>query len=327
MAKRAIEAKSSDSALPAETIAVRNVADSEMATLFGLPVEASPREWRERGVQAFNQSGYQMAVAGFCFKKLKQSAGKGNFHAALEEAGISEDHATRAITLAEYLQSLDPDQRRRMIAVPYTKALACAKAEPEVVRALLDAGKLDGDQPLSVRDLQKELAKEKLKNSSLALQLEGAKAREERIKARALNRLQDAQMPEFCVVAREESTALSEQISLSLDGIELLIRDNLLMPHDDVAEAEKFAEIAAGTAFHALRGLHARLGQQLGQLADHFPAVIDKVGFEHQLKPGEVEGFKHAREMVLGRIKTAADNRAAERHNAKGGRGRPRKVK
>ncbi len=51
------------------------------------------------------------------------------------------------------------------------------------------------------------------------------------------------------------------------------------------------------------------------------------LGFEHQLKPGELDSYKHARELILGRVKTAAANRDAERHNAKGGRGRPRQVK
>ena len=99
------------------------------------------------------------------------------------------------------------------------------------------------------------------------------------------------------------------------------------MDHDEVADAERFAAMAAGTFFHGLRAIHARTGHLLRQLAETFPEVTDKVGFEHQLKPGELDAFKHARELVLGRIKVAASNREAERHNAKGGRGRPRDIK
>ena len=143
-----------------------------------------------------------------------------------------------------------------------------------------------------------------------------------------LHRLNRVVLPEFAVVAREEATALTEQMDAALDGLGSLLTDNLLAPHDEVADAEGHRHAAAGTFYHALRAVWARSQHLLQQIEANFPpAVTGFAKFDHQLKPAEVDAYQHARQQIVGKLKVQAENREAERANAKGGRGRPRKIK
>ena len=311
-----------DQVVAVDVVPVIGVVD----VLLGIPEQASADELTEIGLHAFNAAGYQMARAGAAFRALAKRFAT-NSRAIAEEHGISHAHVQNAIQLADYLDSRPDAEARRMLAVPYTKVLAIAKADPEVVAELLAEGALDGDEALSVRELRERLKKSNAVNATTATKNERLEAEIEKVKARFAHRLIAPDLPEFTYVVRQEASALTEAMTIALDGLEGLFRDTLAAPHDDVPDAERHEAAAAGTFFHNLRGAWARAGLLLEQLDQHYPDVCDKAAFNAQLGPGEAEAFKHAREQILRRIKTAADNRAAERHNAKGGRGRPRAVK
>lgn len=300
---------------------------ARIGALIGVDTLGGNDELLSLGAQELNRGALCVARAGCYFAALKARLPEGEFVTTVEERGFDRRRVWEAMQIAAFLTTQPEERVRSFAQLPSTKALALARADQDVVAEIVGGGDASNISNLSVRELRQQIEKLQAKNAKLETSLETERATVARVKARALNRLQDAQLPEFCVVAREESAALTEQISLSLDALELLARDNLFMPHDEVAESERFAAMAAGSLFHLLRGLHARAGSLLEQLADTFPDVVEKVGFEHQLKPGELDSYKHARELILGRVKTAASNREAERHNAKGGRGRPRQVK
>ncbi len=298
-----------------------------VAVMIGADTRGSNDELLTLGVQEMNRGALCVARAGCYFSALKERLPDGDFVAAIEARGFDRRRVWEAMQIAQWIGT-QPDERVRAFAqLPSTKALALARADQQVVEDLLTEKGAQDVASLSVRELRSRISKLESANVTLETRLERTEAERDKIKARALNRLVDTQMPEFAVVVREEAAALTETMAVSLDGLERLFADTLTAPHDDVADAERFEAMAAGTFFHALRGAWARAGALLEQLDQHYPKPCAKAGFEAQLKPGEVDAFKHSREQILGRIKTASDNRAAERANAKGGRGRPRKIK
>jgi hypothetical protein len=297
-----------------------------VASLIGADTRGSNDELLTLGVQEMNRGALCVARAGCYFATLKERLPEGEFVSSIEARGFDRRRVWESMQIAQWLGTQDEERVKVFAQLPSTKALALARADQAVVQDLLDEH--GGDvAALSVRELRNQIGKLTASNVGLELRLERVEAERDKIKARALNRLVDSQLPEFCVVVREEAAALTESITIAMDGLERLFSDTLIAAHDDVPDAERFEHMAAGTFFHALRGAWSRAGALLETLDQHYPAACEKAHFDAQLKPGEVDAFKHAREQVLARIKLAADNRAAERHNSKRGRGRPRSIK
>lgn len=297
-----------------------------VSELIGADTRGSNDELLTLGVQEMNRGALCVARAGCYFAALKERLPDGDFVQAIEARGFDRRRVWESMQIAQWLGTQDEGRVKAFAQMPSTKALALARADQQVVEDLLTEHGSDV-AALSVRELRLQIGKLEAANATLETRVERVEAERDKIKQRAMHRLVDAQLPEFCVVVREESSALTEAITVALDGLEGLFRDTLAAPHDDVPDAERHEAAAAGTFFHNLRGAWARAGLLLEQLDQHYPDVCEKAAFNAQLGPGEAEAFKHAREQILRRIKTAADNRAAERHNAKGGRGRPRAVK
>jgi len=130
-----------------------------LGDLFGIPPNASPDELLDIGTHALNASTAWQARAGAAFRECRNVATRdeGGFRALLAERGIDRTAAYRAIQIADYLAALPLQQARRIMHVQPTKLLELAKADPEVVSDLLEEGALDGDTPLSVRDLRAAL--------------------------------------------------------------------------------------------------------------------------------------------------------------------------
>lgn len=267
--------------------------------LLGLPEQASPDELLELGVQAFNNSGMWMARAGRCFQRLRDfeaipndgsrngngsvpnggkgsspSVGKHGFLATLESRGISKSHAYRAIQLIEYIGSLPEAEARRMARVPYTKILAIANADPEVVEELLREGALDGKDPLSVRDLRARIGKTEEARHRAEARAETAEATVEYLRRELDNRAKQTQVPTWYTVSRGETVALTESLSLSLGDLEKLSNEYISgAPHKTDAD-RTYARMAAATLYHALAGVVANGQILLRQLVSEFGKEI-----------------------------------------------------
>lgn len=313
--------------LPAAQAELRNVAKFDVDALLGLPAEASPDELLDLGVQAFNNSGIWMARAGRCFSRLRNVAKQdGGFLKALESRGIQKDHAYRAMQLADFIGQLPEAEAKKMSAIPYTKALALAQADPELVQELTDSGDLDAITTLSVRELRTRLKKLESQNATLETKLEAKSASYEKLKGHLEHRHDHLQMPEFAAVTREESAALTEKMMACLSSIDELAKVNLFVERDE-PDAEKFQIKAAATLYFTLLPIIAQGEDLLRELANVYPDIANGVTFESQLSKPEAKHYLKARAAILEEHAKEAKNRDAERENAKPGkRGRKRAV-
>lgn len=320
--------------------------------MLGLPAQASPEEWLELGVQAFNNSGTWMARAGRCFQRLRDhegipndgsrngagalpnggnrsfpSVGNHGFLAALESRGISKSHAYRAIQLIEYIGSLPDAEARRMLRVPYTKVLAIAKADPEVVEDLLEEGALDGKHPLSVRDLRTRIEKTEEARHRAEARAETAEATVEFLKRELENRAKTSPTPAWYNIARGEAVAITESLSLSLGELEKLSNEYISgAPHKTDAD-RTYARMAAATVYHALAGVVANGQILLRQLVSEFGKEITG---EDKVAVCALDGDELKRQVALRAMlvrNNEAERQARQVLRATGqprGRGRPK---
>lgn len=300
----------------------------QLSAIARVDLDGSPDALIRSGVLKLADAQMSALQAGAFFLKAKAGCRHGQFGVLLSDMGVDDRQVQRAMQIASYVGQLPPAQAQRIAGLPKMKILPLISADQEVVAELLDSGQLDGEQPLSVRALQEALRKESAARQTAELKREKAEASEKRVRELALNRFNRSDRPEFEIVAKEEAVALVDAAMLALSGCEALLRDVLLAPHDSVLNADHHKAVAAGTLYHSVKAVWARSQFLLEQLREHFGfELTDTAKFEHQLSGGSVDQSRRAFEAISGRLKVQAENREAERANAKGGRGRPRKLK
>lgn len=298
-----------------------------VAAMLGIPAQASAEELLEIGIQAFNASGLWMARAGAAFRALKADSerSESSFKEMLKARGIAEQRAYEAIGYAEFLERLPEDQARRLLAVPHTKVMALAKADPEVVAELLEVGALDGDEPLTVRELRERLHRAERANAGLQNELDIAN-NQKKLLARAGHALQDeVDLPPFALAVRQEAMALTAAMSFDLDNLEAICAEHLFQEIRH-PEAPKYQPIAAATAYFSLAGIHARSQELLAKLRAEYESALGNVSIDHQLTPAEIKRYQEQRAQLLAAASAKATARANERENNRPGkRGAKRK--
>lgn len=302
----------------------RNVAEF-VDSLLRVPVLATGDDYVEEGLRSFSRSGLEMARAGRCWQIAKEKIGHGGFTAAIEKSGVSPDYVQRAMQLAGFLGRLPESDARKLASQPYTKVLALAKADAEVVQDMVDSGEIDEVSALSVRDLRERLRKADRDKAKLQNELDISNNLRKAL-ARAGAALQaEEDLPPFALTVRQEYMALTEQMSFALDNLQA-ITDEHLLAEVKHPEAHKYQPVAAGTAYFALAGIHARADALLQQIRKVYGKQIGMLTVDHQLSPSEIKRHLETREQLLAVHTAAAKKRDDARENTRPGkRGAKRK--
>lgn len=245
-----------------------------LAQALGVPAQANDDELLDIGVQALNSAALHMARAGIAFRRLRDRTPHGNsgelsersdtecdgsvggyfcghphksFQAQLEDRGVDRRRAYEAMAYADLLMSLPEAQSLRLINVPHSKVMLLTKAEPEVIESLLEDGALDGDQPMSVRELKTALreAREKLEKESAAKSKAITAASETSAKLQKLQltlpqRNPDATLRDMLRELGGRVRDVQEATSALVDGIDTITRhadENGLTVDDDMGAA------------------------------------------------------------------------------------------
>lgn len=295
---------------------------STVAAALGIPPNASADELLDIGVQAFNASGLWMARAGAAFKALKADCerSQSSFKEVIEARGIVERRAYEAIGYAEFLERLPEAEARRLLAVPHTKVMALAKADPEMVAELLEEGALDGDAPLSIRQLRARLKEAEVKAAKLDTELDRTKRLHERL-ARANSALEsESELPRFARSVRHEAFAFEDGAGWMLDNLEAICSDDLFR---DVQhpEAHRWQPVAATNAHAALNKIRGRITRLIQQIERAYPASPDEtISLDHQLSPLELQSLNERCDRMRFTQTKEAEGRAARRANTQAGR-------
>ena len=245
------------------------------------------------------------------------------FRAILEEMGLPFQRAYEAMSMAKYAASLPPDERSEMLALPKTKVMLLAQADPEVVADLFADEDMD-IQAISVRELKQRIREEKAARAQASVDLKKTELENEKLQAQlqaAIKARADSSdiVPPHVSDIRLETAALYKKAELSIDGIARLTPDIHLLDGE-------WALSSARSAFAALQGLIAQAKGVAAELHRTYGADLDG---DHSTmeRLTQKELFKCATEYkeLIGEHEHEAALRAYERDLEKPkGKGRPK---
>lgn len=247
-------------------------ASFSIADVLGLPHDASPEELLDIAVGEYNAAGLRMARAGAALNALRDVCKQfaNDFLPMVEARGISQRHAYNAMQLADYLGSLPEADARRMLKVPYTKVLAIANAEPEVVASLLEEGALDGAQPLSVRELQQRLRDALSDAATAQSRAIDAEQRARQVEHSTARLNAESGLPAWLRSLRAHVVAECSGAEERLDHIEGMVCSGLMPQVGDNSSDALLRQNGAGSAWHFLRALQTRVERIQALLADAY---------------------------------------------------------
>lgn len=288
------------------------------------------------GAEELNRAEFSVLRAGAYFLKLKAQtdvSGKrtdlatamspgseAGFSGALAAVGVQPRQAQRAMQIASYVAALPQDQARRIASLRPSKILPLVNADPEVVEDLLQQGSLDGEQPLSIRDLKKELAKLQALNKKLSSDAEEARLEVQAIQHEAAG----FDLAHWAVSARSEAVCQGQALSTALDILGEAIDKHVINAppgKQDRAERARHQQAAAGALYHTIVAAGTRAAALARRLTANFGEDIALgVAPDHMLSPDEAERCEAERCRIFQSARKDFALREIERANTKPGR-------
>lgn len=214
--------------------------DASAAESLGIVVGGSAADRITRAVTAYNQAARMAVEAGYLLLSVKTEVGHGQFGDGVESLGLSRYRAADLMRQAKFITSLPEAQRAEMLALPKTKVLALASADPEVVQQLLEDGDFSDLSDLTTRGLRQRIRELEAQTTDLSVQRDKAEAdlkAAEKKTRRAARDEEDAVVPPVVADLRAELAALLKKAELAVTslhpvGVEVVG----LVAHDDATE-------------------------------------------------------------------------------------------
>jgi len=249
-----------------------------LASKIGLDLNA-PRAVRlDRAAHNMNLSAQYMLAAGIDLLSLRAECEHGEFADLLDAHGFARMSAYRAISYAQFAGSLPTAERDKILALPKTKVLELAKADPEVLQDLFENDeKFEELAALSVRDMRVAIRTANAKVSDLSTQNETLERERDRLKEE-LRQVREGRVktggPVPIVVQdiRLECAALHKKASMSIEDIGRLAAEQLA---NGAAEDVEWNVPVARHLYASLASLQAMASGLMSQLRDGYGAALD----------------------------------------------------
>lgn len=224
-------------------------------------------------------------ISGVYLIQLKASCKHGEYGELLDKAGFSSQRASEFTRLATRYGQLSPEARKALSASLSKKhAFAISTLDAERIESLAENGDLDDLAAKPLPQLFAEIRKLRREN---ALAKEDAK--QARFEADQARRVTQKLLRET-VTVREESMAHTEQMMLELEALEHLYNNLLVDPARFGKDNADQRVLAAGTFYHRVNALHARLGHIVARIQDEFgEEVTGSSSAALALMPEEIE--------------------------------------
>lgn len=254
------------------------VAVTELAAQFGLDLTLPQGARLDRAAQNLSRSVQYMLASGLDLLSIRSECEHGDFMELLESRGFGKDMAYRAITYAQFAVSLPETERNKVLALPKTKVLALATADPEVLQDLFeDEEKFEELAALSVRDMRVAIRTANAKVSDLSTQNETLERERDRLKEE-LRQVREGRVktggPVPIVVQdiRLECAALHKKAGMSIEDIGRLATEHLA---NGAAEDSEWNVPVARHLYASLASLQTMASGLMAQLRDGYGAALD----------------------------------------------------
>ena len=215
-------------------------ADSQAAQELGIMIGGAIGDRITRAVVAYNMAARLAVEAGYLLLSVKSELAHGEFAAGVESMGLSNRRAQELMQMAKFTTALPDSQRAEMLALPKSKVLALASADPEVIEQMLEDGDVSDLDDMSVRGLRQRIRELEANGTDLVVQREKAeadlKAMEKKLR-RAARDEEDMVVPLVVADARAELAALIKKAELAVTSLHPIGVEVVgLVSHADAAE-------------------------------------------------------------------------------------------
>jgi len=217
--------------------------DSTAAESLGIVIGGSTADRITRAVTAYNQAARLAVEAGYLLLSVKSEVEHGQFEDGVAALGLSSQRASELMRTAKFITALPEGQRVEMLALPKSKVLALASADPEVIAQMLEDGDVSDLDDMSVRGLRQRIRELEAQTTDLSVQRDKAEAdlkAAEKKSRRAARDEEDAVVPLVVADLRAELAALLKKAELAITslhpvGVEVVG----LVAHSDASEWAK----------------------------------------------------------------------------------------
>ncbi|MGI1671978.1 MAG: hypothetical protein K6L74_16870 [Neptuniibacter sp.] len=268
-----------------------------------------------------NKAAREAAKLGFGYLALKSQIEKGKFKSWLAENNLSEQRVYELISVANLLLSLSDKDKKKLLDAKKSQLITLAKLPAENIAEISETGELDELLCLPVKKLA-----EKIRN--LETKLETKDLENDQLKD-VINKKRSGEYPDFVVVTRHESDALSQKALLCMDDMSRLMDDLIKLQNDEhlSGEFENYLNMSSTTMLIHLNGMQAKLSQILHNAMHNLPPQLtsQQVNATMLYSEEEISHSVSEREMLIREHEQEKQIRANEREaNKPRGRGRPR---
>lgn len=306
--------------------------DASAAQSLGIVVGGSTADRITRAVMAYNQAARLAVEAGYLLLSVKSEVEHGQFEEGVAALGLSSQRASELMRTAKFITTLPEEQRAEMLALPKSKVLALASADPEVIAQMLEDGDVSDLDDMSVRGLRLRIRELEAQTTDLSVQRDKAEADRkalEKKQRRAERDAEDQTVPLVVADARAELAALIKKAELAVTslhpiGVEIVG----LVSHDEAAEWVKPTLRLGISGLLAVRelvdGSIKSFAEAMGEDAKRLRSQPDVLAF---LDASEIKGVAED----WGRLTALHQHEAALREHERAqarpkGKGRPSKA-
>ncbi|VWC95715.1 hypothetical protein BLA17378_04885 [Burkholderia aenigmatica] len=259
--------------------------EAELAGVLGIDLDAPVADRLACVVDRVNRATRFVVEAGMLLLSVRAECAHGEFLPALEERGIPQPRAWELMSYAKFAAALPAAERDRVMALPKTKVLELAKADPEVLQDLFeDDAKFGELTALSVRDLRVALRDANAKRTDLSTRNEKLERERDRLQEE-LRVLREGRVktggdvPAVVEDIRLECAALHKKALISVEDIGRLGREFLTtgLPEDSEWNTPVVRHLHGSlTALHAvISGQIADMHRSFGALLNGEQSVLD----------------------------------------------------
>jgi hypothetical protein len=214
--------------------------DASAAQELGIMVGGAVGDRITRAVVSYNMAARLAVEAGYLLLSVKAEVEHGQFEEGVASMGLAPQRARELMRMAKFTTSLPDSQRAEMLALPKSKVLALASADPEVIEQMLEDGDVSDLDDMSVRGLRQRIRELEATTTDWAVQRDKADAdlkAMEKKQRRAERDAEDQVVPLVVADARAELAALIKKAELAITslhpvGVEIVG----LVAHNEAAE-------------------------------------------------------------------------------------------
>lgn len=271
-------------------------ADEAAAQQLGFALAGTVDDRLSRAAYSYNTAARLAVEAGYLLLSVKAEVEHGQFQSAIDGLGLPSQRASELMRMAKLATRMPPEKRADLLALPKTKVLALASADPEVIAEVLetDADEIDA---LSVRDLRQRLRDTQAALADASVQRDTAEAElqaaNKRLEKGATDRADS--VPLVVADLRAEVAALAKKAELALDAFGPLGVDIALLIG---TEASAWADGTMRLAVAALCSLRLQLDGVLTKYVKEVPDAAQPSELSYLSKQEVVEAAKRYAELT-----------------------------